>query len=200
LDISRREGKPTARPPAKGDDKPPVVKKRRVFSLSHVGEGLVLLIALAPVFLIGAVAGSKSLWTNWLEKIGVRESWGNETSHVPPAAVWQGDGVADFGQIAVYTYDPASGLVRSTCFRLHAVMAFSDQHEFENFIRRTGYVIRDEILVTVRASPLSEVLDPDFLSRKITARVNRILGADTVRSVQISDLNVTEYTPADTRK
>ncbi len=200
MDNPRRLGKSPAQPPAEDDGSTPAVKKGRVFSLYRVSEGLILLIALAPIFLIGAVAGSKNLWTDWLGKLGFRQGWASETSNVPPAAVWQGDGLADFGQIAVYTYDPASGLVRSTHFRLHAVTAFSDRHEFEDFIRRTGYAIRDEILVTVRASPLSEVLDPDFLSRKITTRINRVFGGDTVRSVQISDLSVTEHMPGDAEK
>lgn len=180
----------TKGPPAS----PPVATRRRwrVLSLQGVTEALVLFVALLPVFLIGMVAGSKNHWLGWLERVGIGESWGKETTSVPPAATWQGEGVADFGKISVRTYDPVSGLLRETNFRLHAVMGFSERHEFEAFIRRTGYAIRDEVLVTVRASTLPEISDAELLGRKIATRVNRVFGGETIRSVQISELTVTE--------
>lgn len=167
-------------------------ERRKIVSWQTMGEVFFLLMTLLPVFLIAEVAGSKNHWMSWLEKIGVSESWGKETANLPPAATWQGDGVADFGRISVRTYDPVSGLIREVDFRLHAVMGFSERDEFETFIRRTGYAIRDEILVTVRASTLPELSDAELLGRKIATRVNRVFGGETIRSVQISDLGVTE--------
>jgi len=166
--------------------------RRKIFCWQNITEVFILLLLLLPVFFIGMAAGSKNHWLSWLERIGVSESWGKETANVPPAATWQGEGVADFGKISVRTYDPVSGLIREVDFRLHAVMGFSERDEFETFIRRTGYAIRDEILVTVRASTLPELSDAELLGRKIATRVNRVFGADTIRSVQISDLGITE--------
>lgn len=194
MDARRKSGQPST-PSVVPPDKKAATRRARFFSIQRLGEALVLLLALSPVFLIGMVASSKSHWMSWLEKIGVNESWGKERTDVPPAATWKGEGVADFGKFAVQTYDPISGLVRSVHFQLHAVMPYSEQTEFETFIRRTGYAIRDEILVTVRASTLAELSDADLLSRKIAARVNRVFGGETVRSVQISDLSITEFTP-----
>lgn len=182
-------------PLAVATDEKRTPRRLRLFSIQSLGEALVLLMALSPVFLIGLVASSKNHWMNWLEKIGVNESWGKETSNIPPAATWKGEGVADFGSFSVQTYDPVSGLVRSVHFQMHAVMPYSEQSEFETFIRRTGYAIRDEVLVTVRASTLAELSDAELLGRKITTRVNRVFGGETVRSVQISDLSMTEFAP-----
>jgi hypothetical protein len=179
----------------KGSQDSPVDRtraRRKIFCWQNISEVFILLLLLLPVFFIGMAAGSKNHWLSWLERIGVSESWGKETANVPPAATWQGEGVADFGKISVRTYDPVSGLIREVDFRLHAVMGFSERDEFETFIRRTGYAIRDEILVTVRASTLPELSDAELLGRKIATRVNRVFGADTIRSVQISDLGITE--------
>ena len=194
MDTRRKSGQPPT-PLAVAPDEKPAARRSRFFCVQTLGEVLVLLFALSPVFLIGMVASSKNHWMSWLEKIGVNESWGKETTDVPPAATWKGEGVAEFGKFAVQTYDPVSGLVRSVHFQLHAVMPYSEQAEFETFIRRTGYAIRDEILVTVRASTLGELRDTELLSRKITTRVNRVFGGETVRSVQISDLSISEFTP-----
>lgn len=193
MDARRKSGQPST-PSVAAPDKKPATRRARFFSIQSLGEVLLLVLALSPVFLIGMVASSKSHWMSWLEKIGVNESFGKETTDVPPAATWKGEGVADFGRFAVRTYDPISGQVRSVDFQLHAVMPYSEQAEFETFIRRTGYAIRDEILVTVRASTLTELSDADLLSRKIVTRVNRVFGGETVRSVQISDLSITEFT------
>lgn len=160
-----------------------------------IAELLLLFVAILPVFLIATVAGSKNHWLNWLEKIGFREGWGQETSNTPPAATWQGDGVADFGKISVRTYDPISGLIRKVDFRLRAVTACADRDEFDSFIRRMGYAIRDEVLVTIRASTFSELADAELLGRKITTRVNRVFAPETLRSVEIGDLSVSEGSP-----
>ncbi|MGQ9503553.1 MAG: hypothetical protein ACUVQG_00840 [Thermogutta sp.] len=171
-------------------------RRRQCFPRWHaMGEFILLFVAISPVFLIAAVAGSKNHWLSWLEKIGFREGWGQETRNSPPAATWQGDGVADFGKISVHMYDPLSGLIRDVNFRLRAVTGCSDREEFDSFIRRIGYAIRDEVLVTVRASTLSEVSDAELLGRKITTRINRVFAPETIRSVEIGDLTVSEGSP-----
>lgn len=160
-----------------------------------IGELLLLFVAFSPVFLIATVAGSKNHWLSWLEKIGFKESWGQETSNTPPAATWQGEGVADFGKISVRTYDPISGLIRKVDFRLRAVTACANRAEFDSFIRKMGYAIRDEVLVTIRASTFPELADGELLGRKITTRVNRVFAPETIRSVEIGDLSVWEGSP-----
>lgn len=151
-------------------------------------------LGLVPAFLIGAVAGRQSHWTHWLEQIGTPEAWGRSVSRPPPAAVWVGRGEADFGEFIVRNFDPLSNLIRETSFRFRVVTAFDDRHEFDRFIRAFGYIIRDEVLVTIRVSTMRELQQPDFLARKIVTRVNRLLGQDALKSARLENLMLTERT------
>lgn len=155
-------------------------------------EVCAVFLGLVPAFLIGAIAGSESHWTRWLEQVGIPEAWGRSASRPPPAAVWTGQGEADFGEFLVRNFDPLSNLIRETSFRFRAVTVFEDRQEFERFIGAFGHIIRDEVLVTIRLSTMRELQQPEFLARKIVTRVNRLLGQDALKSARLENLLLTE--------
>lgn len=170
---------------------------RRKIWLSLLWQLAVFALGLMPAILIGVLASSQHRqWMKWLEQLGTAEGREHGGQQTPPAAVWRENGVADFGPIEVSDYDPVTGITRLTSFQMRVATPCQNQSDFEPFIRKLGYTIRDEVLVTVRVSSVSELSDAEFLGRKIAARLNRLLGRGTIRGVHLSDLNIVEIAPA----
>lgn len=162
-------------------------------------ELVLVLLGILPAFSIAVLANSQSRWTKWLEKMGGVGTWGTQARSSTPAAVWRGQGLADFGDFCVRDYDPVSGLIREASFKFQVATAFENREEFDSFIRSFGYIIRDEVLVTVRASNSDELQRPDHLGRKILTRVNRLLGREVLKSAHLNDFVFMERSPAPLR-
>lgn len=157
-------------------------------------EVLAVFLGILPTFFIGLLASSHVHWSQWLEKLGLSEAWGASHSRPAPAAKWLGNGEADFGDFCVRVYDPASGLIRETSFQFRVVTTFDDPESFGRFIQSFGHLIRDEVLVTVRASSPSELQQGDYLARKVVTRVNRLLGQPILKTARIENFSLAERT------
>lgn len=164
---------------------------------SHWLQGLLVLFALVPCFLIGGMVslGRESHWMRWLDRLNGSLSIGTAArSHSP--AVWKGDGIADFGTIKLMDYDPVTRVSTAVQFKMEAVTAFPDQQQFDAFMSRLGHTIQDELLVTVRSSGAAERQDEDYLGKRFVTRVNRLLGREVLREVRITDLSIAQFVGA----
>ncbi|MEJ5340018.1 MAG: hypothetical protein WHT09_00510 [Thermogutta sp.] len=155
-------------------------------------EVLAVFLGILPAFFIGLLASSHTHWSQWLEKLGMGEAWGASHSRPAPAAKWLGNGEADFGDFCVRVYDPASGLIREASFQFRVVTTFDDPDSFGRFIQSFGQVIRDEVLVTVRATSPSELQEVDYLARKVVTRINRLLGQPVLKTARIENFSLAE--------
>ncbi len=153
------------------------------------------LAALAPCFIIVVLASfdKNAAWAQWLDKLNRRMTFGNSSRSGHPMAVWKGHGVADFGTVKVFDYDPVTRVSTEIQFKMEATTAFPEKGEFDAFMSRSGHTIQDELLVTLRSSTPGERNDHDYLGKKVVARVNRLLGREVLREVRISDLTTAEY-------
>jgi len=160
-------------------------------------QGLLVLVALLPCFLIGALASfsGERHWNRWLERLNGSISIGKASRSGSPAA-WKGNGIADFGTIKLLDYDPVTRVSTAVQFKMEAVTVFPDKQQFDAFMSRFGHTIQDELLVTVRSSATAERRNEDYLGKKVVTRVNRLLGHEALREVRISDLSISEFTSA----
>lgn len=194
LSFDPRTSRVMAQAMRDGISAPPA--RRKIWS-SLLWQFAVFALGLMPAIFIGVLASSQHhQWLKWLERLGMAEGRGQGGQQTPPAAVWGENGMADFGPIEVSDYDPVTGIIRLTSFQMQIQIPCENRSDFEAFIRKLGYTIRDEVLVTVRVSSVSELSDADLLGRKIAARLNRLLGRGTIRAVHLSDLNIVEIAPA----
>lgn len=156
--------------------------------------GLALVAAFVPLFFIGVLAIARAHdWDRWLGQFDPSTPGSRPATSRGDAAVKHcGNGRADFGQVAVESYDPAGGITTRTVFHMSGQTAFRDQRSFHTFAQQYGHTIREQAMVTVRTSRLAEVFDTEFLARKIRARVNRILGQTAIETLSVDKLEVLE--------
>lgn len=175
-------------------------RRRRLWNggtASHWLQGLLVLFALVPCFLIGGMVSlsGERHWTRWLDRLNGSFSIGR-AARLPSPAVWKGDGIADFGTIKLMDYDPVTRVSTAVQFKMEAVTAFPDQRQFDAFMSRLGHTIQDELLVTVRSSGAAERRNADYLGKRVVTRVNRLLGREVLREVRITDLSIAQFSGA----
>lgn len=169
--------------------------------LSRWLQGVLVLVAIVPCFLIGGLASfsGERHWTRWLDRLSGNISLGKASSSRSPA-VWKGDGVADFGRIKLLDYDPVTRVSTAVQFKMEAVTVFPEKQQFDAFMTRLGHTIQDELLVTVRSSTAAERRNEDYLGKKVVTRVNRLLGRQVLREVRITDLSISEFTSSENER
>lgn len=193
LSVTKDQAARTAAPPGPSRRR----GRWKGVSASHWLQGLLVLVALIPCFLIGSMVSlsGEGHWTRWLDRLNGSLSVGMAARSQSPA-VWKGDGIADFGTIKLMDYDPVTRVSTAVQFKMEAVTAFPDRQQFDAFMSRLGHTIQDELLVTVRSSAAAERQDVDYLCKRVVTRVNRLLGHEVLRDVRITDLSIAQFARA----
>ncbi len=99
---------------------------------------------------------------------------------------YEGDGRANLGDYSVKIYDPVTRTALRADFALEGETSCGDRPSFDNWLAGHRYLLREQVMIAVRNGNVEEFTDPKLglLSRKIVARVNRILGRPFLKSVR----------------
>ncbi|UUO07672.1 flagellar basal body-associated FliL family protein [Blastopirellula sp. J2-11] len=100
----------------------------------------------------------------------------------------------DLKNFGITAYQPLANTTLRIDFHLYAMVNAENQGEFETLIEQNEHRFREQVLVTLRSSEVSDLTDPGLglLKRKILEKTNRILGKPLVKSVIFSDYSFIE--------
>ncbi len=89
-------------------------------------------------------------------------------------------------------FDPLSGTVTRADFELQGTTSCADKSSFREFLAANHRSLREQVMVTIRNSRVSDLDDPQLrlLEKKLMARVNRALGRRFLRTVDIKNFQL----------
>ncbi|MCC9605667.1 flagellar basal body-associated FliL family protein [Blastopirellula sp. JC732] len=94
----------------------------------------------------------------------------------------------------ITAYQPLANTTLRIDFQLYMMVNAENQSEFEALLAQNEHRLREQVIVTLRSSEVSDLTDPSLglLKRKILEKTNRILGKPLVKSVIFSDYSFIE--------
>lgn len=100
----------------------------------------------------------------------------------------------DLGQFGVTAFQPASNTTLRIDFHLFATITEADEVEFDHIYASNQHRIREQVIVTVRTSEITDLTDPGLtlIKRKILEKTNRLLGKEYLQNVVFSDFSFVE--------
>jgi flagellar FliL protein len=98
------------------------------------------------------------------------------------------------GEFRVTAYQPLSNTTIRIDFQLYGTIAVTDQEQFKVLMEAKGHRFREQVLVTVRSTDLTDLADAGLglLKRRILATTNKTLGKPLLHSVVFSDFSFVE--------
>ncbi len=100
----------------------------------------------------------------------------------------------DLDTFTVTSYQAATNTTLRIDFHLFATVAAEDQQEFLDWLQANRHRFRDQVIVTVRASEITDLTDAGLglIKRKVLDKTNRSIGKPLLRSVIFSDFSFLE--------
>jgi len=100
----------------------------------------------------------------------------------------------DLGQYTVTSFQPLTNTTLRIDFHLFGTVASEDVQDFNTAMEGNIHRLRDQVIVTVRSSELTDLTDAGLglIKRKILERVNRTLGRPFLEMVVFSDFSFIE--------
>lgn len=100
----------------------------------------------------------------------------------------------DLGDFSVTIFQPASNTTLRIDFHLFGAIRLDNEAEFKTRMEEHKHRFRDQVLVTIRSSDVSDLADPGLglIKRKILAKTNETLGKPLLRSVIFSEFSFIE--------
>jgi len=101
-------------------------------------------------------------------------------------------GPSDFGHYTVERYDRGSESLLTVDFLLQGTTPCQDEASFNRFMAENRDLVREGVALTIRDCHLADLLNEANLARKLTARLNRVLGGRMIGSVTLQKFAVYE--------
>lgn len=100
----------------------------------------------------------------------------------------------DLGQFSVTAFQPATNTTLRIDFHLYGTVGTNDEKDFSTKLEENQHRFRDQVIVTLRSSELSDLTDAGLglVKRKIMDKTNRMFGKPLLRSVIFSDFSFIE--------
>ena len=100
----------------------------------------------------------------------------------------------DLGEYTVTSFQPISNTTLRIDFHLFGTIASKDIDAFNTAMEGNIHRLRDQVIVTVRSSELTDLTDAGLglIKRKILEKVNRTLGRPFLEMVVFSDFSFIE--------
>ena len=100
----------------------------------------------------------------------------------------------DLGEFAVTSFQPISNTTLRIDFHLFGTIPAEKQEDLEKALQDNMHRIRDQVIVTVRSSDLTDLTDAGLglIKRKILEKINRALGKPYLDAVIFSDFSFIE--------
>ena len=98
------------------------------------------------------------------------------------------------GQFSVTAFQPISNTTLRIDFQLWGTVSVEDEKEFLLFLEDNHHRFREQVIVTVRSTDITDLTDAGLglVKRKILERTNRMLGKPLLRTVIFSDFSFIE--------
>lgn len=128
------------------------------------------------------------------EADGAATSHGGEEQSADAHGGEHGMQEVKLGSYHVVTFNTETGTSLNIDFELYGTVLAKEEEEFSHLFEANEVRIREQILVTVRASEVADLSDPDLglLKRKILEKVNRTLGRPLVSEAIFSKFSFIE--------
>jgi flagellar FliL protein len=100
----------------------------------------------------------------------------------------------DLGEFNVTAYQPASNTTLRIDFHLYGTVAAAEQKEFMTRLEENLHRFREQVIVTVRSSEITDLTDAGLglVKRKIMDKTNRMLGKQLLQTIIFSDFSFIE--------
>ncbi|MGW8257897.1 MAG: flagellar basal body-associated FliL family protein [Thermoguttaceae bacterium] len=100
----------------------------------------------------------------------------------------------DLGEFNVTAYQPISNTTLRIDFRLFGTILAKDQDEFSKLLEENKHRFRDQVIITLRSSEITDLTDAGLglVKRKLLEKANRILGKPLLQSILFSDFSFIE--------
>ena len=100
----------------------------------------------------------------------------------------------DLGEFNVTSYQPVSNTTLRIDFHLYGTITAEGQKEFMKQLEENLHRFRDQVIITVRSSEITDLTDAGLglVKRKIMDKTNRMLGKPFLQSVIFSDFSFLE--------
>ena len=100
----------------------------------------------------------------------------------------------DLEDYSVTAYQPLSNTTLRIDFHLYGTVPQSKKSEFEAMFEESKHRIREQVIVTIRSSEITDLTDAGLglIKRKLHDKINRTLGKTVVKSVIVSDFSFVE--------
>lgn len=100
----------------------------------------------------------------------------------------------DLEQFSVTAFQPLTNTTLRIDFHLYGTVAEADAAEFQTLMQKNVHRFREQVIVIVRASELTDLTDAGLglIKRKILEKTHRILGKPLLKSVIVSDFSFIE--------
>jgi flagellar FliL protein len=100
----------------------------------------------------------------------------------------------DLGEFNVTAYQPASNTTLRIDFHLYGTVAALEQKEFMTRLEENLHRFREQVIVTVRSSEITDLTDAGLglVKRKIMDKTNRMLGKQLLQTIIFSDFSFIE--------
>lgn len=98
------------------------------------------------------------------------------------------------GSFHVLSYNPNSGSRTNVDFELFATVLEDETGDFENLYETNKQRVREQVLVTLRGTEMTDLTDPtlDLIKRKILEKINRTLGKPLLQEAIFSKFSFEE--------
>lgn len=100
----------------------------------------------------------------------------------------------DLGKFGVTSFQPSTNSTLLIDFHLYGTIGGEEKAAFERAMEVSQHRFRDQVIVIVRSSELTDLTDAGLglIKRKILEKSNRLLGKPYIRSVIFSDFSFVE--------
>lgn len=100
----------------------------------------------------------------------------------------------DLGEFNVTMYQPATNTTLRIDFHLYGTIIKADQQEFPKRLEENLHRFREQVIMTVRSSDITDLTDAGLglVKRKIMDNTNRMLNRQMLQSIIFSDFSFIE--------
>jgi flagellar FliL protein len=98
------------------------------------------------------------------------------------------------GEFNVTSFQPQSNSTLRISFQLYATTSLEDEYELKKLLEANKHRVREQVLIIARSATIEDLADPmlTLIKRKISEKVNRLIGKPLVRGAVFSDFSYFE--------
>jgi hypothetical protein len=98
------------------------------------------------------------------------------------------------GEFNVTSFQPQSNSTLRISFQLYATTSLEDEYELKKLLEGNKHRVREQVLIIARSATIEDLADPmlTLIKRKLSEKVNRLIGKPLVRGAVFSDFSYFE--------